>query len=107
MKQILAVLLGVGLTVTFTQASVFKGQRAYMKLCKKCHKSGGKLAMSHTQNEWEDYFDENARLLKEVHKNNKTAMQKLNSKRFEKNIRHMRQFFLKYASDSGNVPACN
>ena len=93
--------------LTLSNASVYKGQRAYMKLCKKCHKSGGKLAKTHTQSEWEEFFDDNAKLLKNVHKKDKAAMNKLNSKKFDKNIKHMRQFFHKYASDTGNVPACN
>ena len=95
------------LLISAGYASVFKGQQAYMKLCKKCHKSGGKLAASHTRAEWEDYFKNNAKLLKEVHKNDKTAMEKLNSRNFEKNVKHMRQFFDEYAGDTGNVPACN
>ena len=88
-------------------ASVFKGQRAYMRNCKSCHKSGGDLAKSHTQDEWEEYFDQEAKLLTDMHKKNKEAIQVLHSKKFRKNIRHLRQFFMKYASDSGNVPACN
>ncbi|WP_201353513.1 c-type cytochrome [Hydrogenimonas urashimensis] len=88
-------------------ASVFKGQRAYMKLCKSCHKSGGKLAKSHTQEEWEEYFDNNAKLLKSAHAKDSKVMDMLNSEKFNKNLKHMKQFFYKYASDSGNVPACN
>ncbi|WP_456450450.1 cytochrome C [Hydrogenimonas sp.] len=107
MRKVIAIAMAVAMMGSWAGASVYKGQRAYMKLCKKCHKSGGKLAGSHTQSEWEEYFDNNGKLLKEVHQNDSTAMAKLNSKRFEKNIKHMRQFFHKYASDSGNVPACN
>jgi cytochrome c553 len=107
MRKVIAIGVLVIISFSFSNASVFKGQRAYMKLCKKCHKSGGKLAASHTQSEWEEYFENDAKLLKEVHRNDQAAMQKLNSKKFEKNIKHMRQFFHKYASDSGNVPACN
>ena len=107
MQKIFYLVLALFFSLTILDASVYKGQRAYMKLCKKCHKSGGKLAKSYTQSEWDDYFDENAKLLKDVHNKNRAAMDKLNSERFKKNIKHMRQFFHKYASDSGNVPACN
>ena len=95
------------LTAVFSSASVFKGQNTYMKTCKSCHKSGGDLVKSHTQDEWEEFFDDHAKKLISVHKNNPKAIQVLESKRFKKNIRHLRQFFMKYASDSGNVPACN
>ncbi len=107
MKKMFVFVLSVLLGFSSLNASVFKGQRTYMKICKKCHKSGGKLAGSHTQSEWEDFFEDNARLLKEAHKNDAAAREKLNSKRFKKNVKHLRQFFIKYASDSGNVPACN
>ena len=107
MKKMFVFVIAALLGFSTLNASVFKGQRAYMKLCKKCHKSGGKLAESHTQSEWEEYFDNDAKLLKEAHKNDAAAMEKLDSKRFKKNLKHLRQFFKKYASDSGNVPACN
>ena len=97
----------LGLSVTLLSGSVYKGQRAYMKLCKKCHHSGGKLAAAHTQAEWEEYFENGAALLRDAHKKSPDAMKKLDTDRFKKNIRHMQQFFHKYASDSGNVPACN
>ncbi|WP_353662931.1 hypothetical protein [Hydrogenimonas sp. SS33] len=107
MKKLFVFFIASLFLASAMNGSVFKGQRAYMKLCKKCHKSGGKLSQSHTQEEWEDYFDDNAKLLLDAHKNNMDAMEKLQSKRFKKNIRNLRQFFVKYASDSGNVPACN
>ena len=107
MKKMLYFVMVLFMGFPSLQASVFKGQRTYMKICKKCHKSGGKLAGSHTQNEWEDYFENEAKLLKEVHKNDATAMDKLNSDRFKKHMKDLREFFVKYASDTGNVPACN
>jgi hypothetical protein len=101
--------IGAALIFSYSNmhASVFKGQRAYMKLCKKCHKSGGMLSGAHTQEEWDEYFDDDAKKLKAIHKDNAAAMRKLESKKFKKNLKHMRQFFHKYAADSGNVPACN
>jgi hypothetical protein len=100
--MILILFIGVSL-----DASVYKGQRAYMKLCKSCHGSGGKLVKQHTREEWENYFKENGKLLKLVHAKDEKAMEKLHSPMFLKNIKHMRQFFHKYASDTGNIPACN
>ena len=107
MRKLFVLLLILGIGSVVSQASVYKGQRAFMKICKKCHKSGGKLAKEHSQDEWEEYFDNNAQLLLQAHKNDQKALEKLQSKRFKKSIRHMRQFFMKYANDSGNVPACN
>ncbi len=107
MKKFLSLMLLFMFSAISVDASVYKGQRAYMKLCKACHKSGGKLAKSHTQEEWDEYFDNDAKLLKNVHEKDADAMQKLESDNFEKYKKHMKQFFHKYASDSGNVPACN
>ena len=101
----------IGIIVVFSwsdiYASVFKGQRAYMQLCKVCHKSGETLLSQHTQEEWDIYFENYAKKLKEIHRNNPNAMKKLMSKKFKKNLKHIKQFFHTYASDSGNVPACN
>ena len=88
-------------------ASVFKGQREYMKNCKKCHGNGGKVAKSRTSDEWRELFSNNALLIKKLHKKNKKAMQYFNSKEFQKKSSSLLQFFEKYASDSGNVPACS
>ena len=88
-------------------ASVYKGQRAYMKLCKKCHGSGDKVLALHTQKEWEEIFANDAKQLITLHKKDKNALKILHSEKFKKSLRHMRQFFHKFASDSGNVPACN
>ena len=106
MKKFLTVIV-IMILGQFLNASVYKGQRAYMKLCKSCHKSGGKLAKSHTQEEWEGYFADNAKVLRKLHEKDTAAMEKLTSEKFLKNMKHMRQFFHKYASDTGNVPACN
>jgi cytochrome c len=106
MKKFIAIVI-IAIISQFSYASAYKGQRIYMKICKTCHKSGGKLAKSHTQEEWEKYFADNANLLRKIHKQNSDAMKKIESEKFLKNIKHIRQFFYEYASDTGNVPACN
>ena len=95
------------LVVSSAHSSVFKGQRAYMRLCKKCHGSGGEMTAKHTQEEWEQMYANNAEKLIKLHEKDEKAMKKLKSRKFEKNIKHLRQFFHKYASDGGEVPACN
>jgi len=107
MKAMAKVGLICALLLISADASVYKGQRAYMKLCKKCHGSGEKVLAMHTQKEWQSIFDHNAKNLIQMHKGDKKAMEILQSEKFKKNLRHMRQFFHKFASDSGNVPACN
>ncbi|WP_187646960.1 hypothetical protein [Nitrosophilus labii] len=88
-------------------ASVYKGQKEYMKICKVCHGSGTKVSKAKTTDEWIELFANNASMLKKIHIKDKNAMKYLNSKRFEKKKKHLLDFFKKYAADSGNVPACS
>lgn len=100
-------IISIVLLFSYLNASVYKGQKEYMKKCKKCHGNGAKIAKSKTTDEWIDLFSNNATLLKQLHKKDEKAMKYFNSKRFEKKERYLLQFFKKYASDSGNVPACS
>lgn len=101
------VLFSVVIGLTVVQASVYKGQRIFMKVCKECHRSGGDLAEKYTQDEWEEFFEGDAKKMKEAHADDVAAAKVLESKRFSKNIKNLKDFFYRYASDSGNVPACN
>ncbi|BAF69770.1 hypothetical protein [Nitratiruptor sp. SB155-2] len=103
----MSLLIAVSLCLSFSQASVYKGQKEYMKKCKKCHGNGGKLAETHTTDEWEKLFENKGALLILKHDNNATASKYFHSKRFKKKAKHLLHFFKKYASDSGNVPACS
>ena len=94
-------------SIFLSNASVYKGQMAYMKMCKSCHSDCGKLVTSHTQAEWKRFFNDDAKVLKTLHAKDPKAMKMLDSKKFEKRLKHMRQFFSEFGNDTGNVPACN
>jgi len=95
-----------GLCVTPASADIKKGQKAYMKTCKKCHGNGTKGAAMKTQSEWEKAFENDAKIFKEWHKNDPKANDFVHSKKFEKYAPHLKDFLYEYGSDSGNIPSC-
>jgi cytochrome c peroxidase len=84
-----------------------KGQKYYLQNCSACHgegNRGGNLADTIT---WEEYFEDNGKELKELHDENKEALEYLNSKHFKKQKKRMLKFLLEFASDSDFIPSCN
>ena len=106
-KKIIILNLLITLFIININASVFKGQKEYMKKCKKCHGNGAKVAKAKTSDEWIELFDNNGLIIKKIHENNEEAKEYFNSARFKKKAKHLLQFLKKYAADSGNVPACS
>lgn len=101
---LVAVLLSSSIVPTLS-ADIKKGQKAYLKQCKKCHGNGTKGAAMKTQQEWKAAFaDENAGF-KAWHKGTK-GEKYANSKKFKKYSEHLKDFLYEYGSDSGNVPSC-
>jgi len=86
-------------------ADVKKGQKAYLKTCKKCHGNGTKGAAMKSQDEWEEAFEDNAAIFKEWHKGSK-AEKFVNGAKFEKLSSDLKDFLYEYGNDSGNVPSC-
>lgn len=102
---IIAFLTALSLLSTAASADVKKGQKAYLKTCKKCHGNGTKGAAMKTQDEWEELFEDDAELLVEAHKGDKSE-KFFAGKKFKKLSPHLKDFLYEYASDSGNVPSC-
>lgn len=90
---------------TTASADVKKGQKGYLKTCKKCHGNGTKGASMQTQDEWAELFAEGAELIKEKHEGTK-AEKFFGGKKFKKLAPHLKDFLHHYGSDSGNVPSC-
>ena len=98
------------LLLSSSDAAVYKGQKEYVKKCRKCHGGGQELASSKTMEEWENIMSNDGTELIKFHLKDKKAKKALNyfeDKRFKKKARHLEDFFVEYAEDSGNVPACN
>ncbi len=110
MKMRPSVLIGTlfafGLLSTTANADIKTGQKAYLKECRNCHGNGTKGAAMKTQHEWSEAFKDDAKLFREWHKDDKRAMQIINSDKFESYVPHLRDFLYHYGSDSGNVPTC-
>ncbi len=102
---LLTALVVTGMFSTSAMADVKKGQKAYLKSCKKCHGNGTKGAAMKAQDEWEELFEDNAALIKEKHKGDKSE-KFFNGKKFEKLAPHLKDFLYEYGNDSGNVPSC-
>ncbi len=93
-----------------SNAAVYKGQKEYVKKCRKCHGGGQALASSKTMDEWERIMSNDGTELIKLHLSDKKAKKALDyfqDKRFKKKARHIEDFLTEYAEDSGNVPACN
>jgi len=101
-----ALMLLLGLFSTAANADIKAGQKAYLKSCKKCHGNGTKGAAMKTQQEWKEAFADDAKLFKAWHKDDKRAMEYIDSSKFERSAPDLKDFLYHYGSDSGNVPSC-
>ena len=91
-------------------AAVYKGQKVYVKQCKKCHGTGQKIAILHTQREWKEILSNNGEKLSKLHLESAKARKSwsyFESAKYTKRTRHLKDFMVEYAKDSGKVPACN
>lgn len=128
MTRITLLLILLVLSGQLLQAAVYKGQRIYIKKCRICHQGGEKVATRKTMQGWQTYFNHNGAALVAVHlgstmvanqismlhskgKASSLTQERLEnyfkSGKFQKRSRHLRDFLVQYAKDSGNVPACN
>ena len=111
MKKIFALALpALLLTATMCDAAVYKGQREFHKKCKKCHENGQEVAETYTRHEWKKMMKNKGEGLAEIHLNSEKAKKSwsyFKSHKYQKNARHLKDFMVEYAKDSGNVPACN
>ncbi len=105
MKKLLTGLLILSLGAMSAQAEIKKGQKAYLKQCKKCHGNGTKGASMKTQDEWNEAFANEGTVFKSWHKGTK-AQKYVSGKKFKKYVPHLKDFLSEYGSDSGNVPSC-
>ncbi len=102
---LMAVIVALGLMTTTASADIKKGQKGYLKTCKKCHGNGTKGASMQTQDGWTELFENGAAMIKAKHAGTK-GEKFFNGKKFEKLAPHLKDFLFQYGSDSGNVPSC-
>lgn len=103
-------LLAVALVPMSADAAVYKGQKEFHKKCKKCHDSGNEVAALFKRRAWKKMMKHQGKGLAEIHLKSKKAKKSwryFEGKRYQKKSRHLKDFMIEYAKDSGNVPACN
>lgn len=109
-RGFLTVLIVVVMAALSSEAATYKGQREFHKNCKKCHDNGQEIAAMYKKREWKKLFKNKGEALAELHLNSKDAKEAkkyFESSKYKKNARHLEDFMVEYAKDSGNVPACN
>ena len=97
----------LGTTASFAGSQ--KGQKYYMKTFKAKfgNMNGAKFASMYTIDEWEELFaQEGEAFIEEFSERFPKATKVLNGKKAWKKLQHIRDFAIKYASDSGNIVSC-
>ncbi|MBD3823506.1 MAG: cytochrome C [Epsilonproteobacteria bacterium] len=110
MRRVLAI---TALSVLLAQglfAAAYKGQKEFIKNCAECHVKKQEFISSKTSYQWKDLMVNDGEALVKLHLSKESAKESweyFEGSRFKKKAKDLRDFFLEYASDSGNVPACN
>ena len=92
------------------EAAVYKGQKVYIKKCRKCHGGGLEVAASKKKKTWKKLMKNKGEGMAKLHLDNEKAKKSwkyFKSKKYQKRAKHLKHFMVEYAKDSGNVPACN
>lgn len=109
-KLLIGVLIASIGTISVLDARVYKGQREYIKKCRECHGDGQKMLVEREIMEWEEMMESKGRNLAQLHLDDeaaKASWKYFESDRYKDKTKDLLDFMKEYASDSGNVPACN
>ena len=90
-------------------AASYKGQRVYAKRCVACH-GRQEFIGSKTKQEWKAILGDNGTKLAKLHLESKKAKKSwkyFKGARYKKKLKHLKDFLVYYAKDSGRVPACS
>ena len=108
MTKILLIFLSLTIfTLTTSNAAIYKGQRVFLKKCLKCHDSGEVFIATYNIKEWTKWTKSEGRSLASLHLKSKKAKKSHNyfkSKSYTKKAKHLKDFLVEYAKDSGKVP---
>ncbi len=111
MRHSILFILGIGsiIFVPTIDAAIYKGRIAYVEDCQSCHQRGDELWASKTKGEWQTIMQDQGRGLAKRHLSSKNSIRSweyFDSPVYVKKSRHLKDFLIEYASDSGNVLAC-
>lgn len=111
MTKILLIVLSLTIfTLSSSDAAIYKGQRIFIKKCLKCHKSGQNFIAKYKMKKWKKLMRKKGKPLAIIHLKSEKAKKSwkyFKSRKYAKKSKHLKQFLVEYAKDSGNVPACN
>jgi len=88
-------------------AAIYKGQNIFIKKCIVCHKNGENFVAKHTKAEWEKLLRQDGKPLGALHLKTKKAKKSwkyFKSQKYRKKSKHLREFLVEYAKDSGKIP---
>ena len=109
-KFVLFLLSIVFLTLVPANAAIYKGQKVFVKRCLSCHEAGQAFVAEYKIRTWKKLMKKKGKPLAKLHLKDKDAKKSwkyFKSKKYTKKSKHLKQFVIEYAKDSGNVPACN
>ena len=109
MQKILLLSVMLFIVISPLNASVYKGQKYFKKKCLSCHGKAMQFVTEKSYDSWLEYLDESGDTMHDIHEESdeaKASMKYFNSPKYRKSMRHFRDFFLEYAADTGNIPAC-
>ena len=111
MRHSILFILGISSIIfaTSADAAIYKGRMAYVEDCQSCHGKGDVLLASKTKSEWETLMQDQGRGLAKRHLSSKKSIKSweyFDSPIYVKKSRHLKDFLVEYAKDSGNVLAC-
>lgn len=105
------IILGVMIALMSFGASADadKGQQYYLKYLRPHFEyNGQEFAAQHLKVEWKRYFKKDGeKFIKKYSKKHPESAEFLASDKFQKIAPHIKDFAMKYAADSGELPSCN
>jgi len=90
-----------------SEAAIYKGQKIYKSHCVTCHTDAQAFVAKYDTAYWGKSMQEKGNPLAQLHlKNEKTkaSWDYFKSKKYSKKSRHLKDFLLEYAKDTGKVP---
>ncbi len=109
-RKLFIILVLLSLSLTSVSAAVYKGQKYFVKTCVECHDSGQAFVSEYKMKQWKKWLNKKGKPLADLHLKNDKAEDShkyFSGKAFTKQSKHLKDFLVEYAKDSGNVPACN
>ena len=113
MNKFFIFLLSIFVFTSLTSsAAIYKGQREFVKKCVKCHKAGQGFIATKKKRTWKKLMKKKGKKLAQIHlksgdRKAKKSHRYFKSRKFTRKTKHLKQFLIEYAKDSGNVPACD